>query len=206
MLRTRTRLAYLGLVMVILAFGCDGPPIPASSGTESPSDVSRSGTSAPAAEQKTESINLSGVDETHRLDDLGVSVRTPNHWIRLNSGAAWSPNETKDLLVGVKTADLLPPQEPEALLLPSPSEIVDAVEVLVDGHWGRRFALEVFDPSPPPAGERATVVSYEIHVLVVVQRGGVRRALDLFVTAGSVANLEAIEEAFDAFVTSAALH
>lgn len=185
---SRKRNAQLLAVFVALGLGCDGQDIPANSTAQA------------------SSLDEPGADQLVRLEDVGASLRIPDDWIRLDASPTWSPSETGEPLVGVKRALLHPPQEPEALLLPSPSQVTGAVEVNVDGHLGRRFTLEVFDPSPPPPGQRAPVISHEIHVLVVVDGDGGRQAFDFYVAAESRADLLAMEETFDAQVASAILH
>jgi hypothetical protein len=147
------------------------------------------------------------VSAYHRLEipDAGLSVEVPAGWFRLEPELAWTPEQDSGLRLGLNWADLQPPMEAEAVLLPNHSQIVssDAIE-LSWGH-GRAFTLEVYAPAAQGGDTRAPVEAVETHVLVVTNVDNVRRAFDLYASAPDAEQLAALAPTLQHLVESATL-
>ncbi len=117
------------------------------------------------------------------IADAGLSLEVPDGWARLEPAWTWAQTLGSEAQVGVSWAVLEPPQEPEAVLLPSPSEVVssDPVELAVGS--GRRIVLNVLGSTEEGGDAAAPVIAVQTHVLVTVVQGGVRVAYDFFASA-----------------------
>jgi hypothetical protein len=146
-------------------------------------------------------------DEVQRVDVLttGLSVEVPGGWQRLEPDWVWTPDPAGGLRLGVAWADLAPPQEPEAALLPQNAQIVQSEPVALSWGNGRTFTVEVYGPAAEGSATRAPVQSVETHVIVTTQVGDVRRAFDLFASAPTAAELDALTSALQNMLDSSAL-
>jgi hypothetical protein len=83
--------------------------------------------------------------------------------------------------------------EPEAALLPQPSQVLYSEEVTLPWGQGRRTLLEVYGPAGQGGDTQAPVESVEIHVLVVINREGTRRAFDLYARGAGMEDMGTLE-------------
>lgn len=118
---------------------------------------------------------------------LGLSFEVPADWVRLDPEWAWSPAPEGPVRLGLRWADVEPPAEVEAVLLPQPA-VVQGAEPL-DTSWGRGrlYTVAVYDPDG-----QGLVRAVEDHALIVLTQDGTRRAVDMYVTAASDAELAAL--------------
>jgi hypothetical protein len=128
-----------------------------------------------------------------QIADTGLVIEVPDGWFRLEQEWAWTPQEGSDVRLGVNWMDLQPPMEPEAVMLPAPSQTLHSEEVMLNWGQGRRFLLEVYAPATHGSDGKATVESVETHVLAVVSRGGTRRAFDLYVRSSKLVDMEQLD-------------
>jgi len=135
----------------------------------------------------------------------GLQVEVPDSWQQLSTGWAWSPVGEGLPQIGVAWRDLQPPEEPEAALLPSPSQVLASEPIDLSWGSGRRVTLEVYAPGAEDSDSQAPVQSVQTHVLIVVQEGASRRAYDLVAAAGSLEELTAIEPIFQHLLDTARL-
>jgi hypothetical protein len=138
---------------------------------------------------------LSNADAYHRaeLADTGLSFEVPDGWLWLESERAWTPGEGSDLRLGVNWMDLKPPAEPEAAMLPSPSQTLFSEEVNLSWGQGRRFLLEVYSADAQGNDAKAAAESIQMHVLVVVPGQDMHRAFDLYVRGARLEDMGALE-------------
>lgn len=137
------------------------------------------------------------------LAEAGLSLDVPAAWTEI-APATWAASEESPWRLGVRWVDLEPPQEPEAALLPQPAQILTSEPVELAWGSGRRFTVEVYGEAEEGAGQ-APVQSLEIHVLVVVERDGGRRAYDIFVGAPDAQRLRNLESTLQHVLTSVVL-
>ena len=126
------------------------------------------------------------------LTEAGLSLEVPTTWTQIDA-ATWAPPEDDAIRLGVRSAMLEPPQEPEAVLLPQPAQVLDAQPVELVWGSGRRFTVEVYGEAEEGTGQ-APVESVETHVLVVIERDGARWAIDVYTQAPSAGQLAEIED------------
>jgi len=138
---------------------------------------------------------LPGRDTFERVEvaDTGLSFEVPAGWLRLDPEWAWVPAEGSSLRLGVDWMALQPPMEPEAALLPSPSQVLVSEQVALSWGQGQRVVLEVYVPAEQGGDAKAPVASVEMHVLVVVDQEGVRRGYDLYARGGTAEELAGLE-------------
>jgi hypothetical protein len=173
-------------------------------------------TSTPAAAEATPTVALSttppqvppapgNVDTFHPVEiaEAGLTVEVPSGWLRLEPDWVWKPDVESRTLLGVKWADLQPPMQAEAAMLPAPSQILQAEAI--DLAWGqaRSFTLEVYGEATPGGG-KAPVTAVETHILIVVDRDGARRAYDLYASGSTADELAALQPALKHMLDSAA--
>jgi hypothetical protein len=137
------------------------------------------------------------------LPEAGLSFEVPGDWVRLEPEWGWVPESGSELRVGVAWMTLVPPQEAEAVMLPGPSEVVSSEPIELSFGAGRRVVLNVFVTEPESGDDQAPVETVEVHVLVVVVRGGVRQAYDFFASAPDQEGLETLEPVLDHMVETA---
>jgi hypothetical protein len=128
-----------------------------------------------------------------RIAETGLSMEIPGGWLRLEPEWVWIPVEGSSLHLGVKWADLQPPQEAEAVLLPQPAQVIDSQEIALNWGSGRSFTVEVYAPAAAGGEARAPVQSVERHAIVVIEMNGTRRAFDLYAVAPAQEELTALE-------------
>jgi hypothetical protein len=200
--RSSLQLAIV-VVTVTLLHGACVAPFTAPTAQQTPS-VTATSTLAPVATvsplpAETASPEQESVSfQTIVVEEIGLRFEVPAGWIRVDSEWAWAPpgrgaHEIQSLIIGVHWAGLAPPQEPEAALLPGPSEIVESEPVDVGWGTGRSYTLEVFEDAPAGGGSRAPVSSVETHVIIVVSRNGGRLGLDFYARADDSEQLTDIQ-------------
>jgi hypothetical protein len=137
------------------------------------------------------------------LPPAGLSLEVPCGWTQSELGM-WTAPQDERLRLGVQWADLEPPQEPEAALLPKPATTLESHPVDLGWGSGRWFTVQVFAEAAEGAGQ-APVVAVENHVLVVVQRDGARRAIDVYASAPTGEQLAGLDAAFQRAMASVVL-
>lgn len=137
------------------------------------------------------------------LAEAGLSLDVPSGWTE-SEPAVWAAPEDAALRLGVGWADLQPPMQAEAALLPQPAQILDSEPVELDWGSGRRFTLEVYGEAVEGEG-KAPVKAVETHILVVVELAGGRRAFDIYVSAPDAEQLATLEPMLQRALASAAL-
>lgn len=125
--------------------------------------------------------------------DTGLSAELPVGWLRLEPEWVWTPAVDSGLLIGVRWADLQPPQEAEPALLPSPSQIMQAEPIELSWASGQLFTVEVYGPATQGSDAKAPVQSVEMHAIVVIDANGTRRAFDLYAAAPDAEQMAAQE-------------
>ena len=70
------------------------------------------------------------------IAEAGLELDVPSSWQRIEPVWAWAPTDVEGYCVGVNWVDLEPSMEPEAVMLPSPSLVLDSVPV--DSGLGQR--------------------------------------------------------------------
>jgi hypothetical protein len=129
-----------------------------------------------------------------------LRVEVPADWQRRDALWTWAPPGAPEgaaaQWVGVNVVDLEPPQEPEAVLLPQPAQVVASTEVDLGWAQGRSFTLEVYDAA-------GAVASMERHVVVTVAQDGTRRAYDLYAAGKTAELLEALAPVLEHMLASA---
>jgi hypothetical protein len=138
-----------------------------------------------------------------QIAEAGLSLDVPTTWIQIDV-ATWAALEDDAMRLGVRWADLEPPQEPEAALLPQPAQILESQPMELPWGSGRQFTVEVYGEAEEGAGQ-APVESVETHVLVVVERDGARRAIDVYTQASSAGQLAEIEDVLQRALPSVVL-
>jgi hypothetical protein len=124
--------------------------------------------------------------------DSGLSAEVPLGWMRLGSQWVWTPTEGSGLLLGVRWADLQPPQEAEPVLLPQPAQIVQAEDIDLPWGGGRLLTVEVLGTASPGDDDRAPIRSVEMHAILIASGNGTRRAYDLYATAPDAAQMDSL--------------
>jgi hypothetical protein len=137
------------------------------------------------------------------ISDLGLTFEVPADWKQLEPDLAWTPEPGGELRLAVTWTELEPSMEPEAVLLPSPSQIMGSEPVDLDWGRGRRFYLKVFGSHGEGGGEEAPVASVQSHVLFTRDRGEGRLALDVHASAPSAEALEELRPALQRMLESA---
>ena len=164
--------------------------------TEEPTAVS---TAAPAP---TALETVAPVGEPVEIPEAGLRLQPPAGWERLEPDWAWAAPEVEGQRVGLAWAELQPPAEPEAALLPAGAGILSSEPAAVSWGQARRVTVEVYGPAE---GEgQAPVAAVETHVLVVTTEGGLRRGYDFYASAPTAGDLEALQPVLDAMIQSAA--
>jgi hypothetical protein len=131
------------------------------------------------------------------IAEAGLELDVPAGWTRLEPDWAWVPPEPGERYVGVTWADLHPPAEPEALLLPRHAQILDAVQVDLAWGSGRWMTVEVYAPVTSQGSEEASqVLTVETHVLIVTDWQP-RRAFDFYGVAPDAVSLSTLEQVLD---------
>jgi len=165
--------------------------------SEEPTAVS---TAAPAP---TALETVAPVGEPVEIPEAGLSLQPPAGWQRLEADWAWAAPEVEGQRVGLAWAELQPPAEPEAALLPTGAQILSSEPAAVSWGQARRVTVEVYGPAAEGEGQ-APVAAVETHVLVVTTEGGLRRGYDFYASAPTAADLEALQPVLDAMGQSAA--
>lgn len=127
------------------------------------------------------------------IPEAGLVFEVPAGWLRLEPEWAWAPDGANSLRLGVTWMDVQPPQEVEAALLPTPSQVIDSEPVELGWASGRRFTVEVYAPAVQGDGTRAPVQSVEMHVILVVSLGDTRRAIDFYAIGQTAEQLAILE-------------
>lgn len=197
------------LLSALLLAGCGTDPTPAATPTLTAMPLAtESATSAPTAPALPTAAATSALatavpaGQRIQIAEAGLSVEPPGGWQRLEPDWAWTPPGIEGQRVGLKWADLPPPQEAEAALLPGNSEVLSSEAAAVPWGQARRVTLVVYGPAQAGQGE-APVVAVETHVLVVTSTGGQRRGYDFYASARAAEELSALHPVLDRLVESA---
>jgi hypothetical protein len=147
-----------------------------------------------AAEARYQRVNVA---------QAGLSLEVPVEWGQVEPGVWAAPGDDGSRL-GVQWANLQPPQEPEAALLPQPAQVIESGPVQLAWGSGRWFVVEVYGEAVQGQG-RAPVEAVEIHTLIVVERNGARRAYDVYASAPTREQLLILEPVLDHALESVVL-
>jgi hypothetical protein len=126
------------------------------------------------------------------IPEVGMTVEAPSDWRRIEPEWAWTPDESGRVQVGVRWMDLEPPALPEAAMLPESAQLLESREVMLNWGSGRSFTFEVYGPAAQGSGEKAPVQAVERHTLFMLERNGVRRAIDLYASAPTLDELNVL--------------
>ena len=127
------------------------------------------------------------------IPEAGLVFEAPAGWLRLEPGWTWALDDANNLRIGVNWMDVQPPQEVEAAMLPTPSQVIHSEPVELGWGSGRRFTVEVYAPAAQGDDARAPVQSVETHVLIVVSLGDTRRAFDFYASGQTAEQLAILE-------------
>ena len=158
-----------------------------------------------AASTPTSSPTPAPVYQEVNIPEAGLVFESPAGWLRLEPEWAWAPDGANSLRIGVNWMDVQPPQEVEAALLPTPSQVIHSVPVELDWASGRSFTVEVYAPAAQGDDTRAPVQSVETHVLIVVSLGDTRRAFDFYAIGQTAEQLAILGPSLQHMIYSAAL-
>ncbi len=136
------------------------------------------------------------------IPEAGLVLEVPVSWEQRAPQWAWEPLGNQGQQVGVKWLDVQPPQEVEAALLPTPSQIVESEEVDLAWAKGRSFTLEVYGPTTESGDSKAPIVAMEQHVIVVVEQDSGRRAYDFYASAKTAEQLAVVKPVFHQMLAS----
>jgi len=139
------------------------------------------------------------------IPEAGLVFEVPAGWQRLELEYAWAPNGANSLRLGVNWMDIQPPQEVEAAMLPTPSQIIHSEPVELGWGSGRRFTVEVYAPAAQGGDTQALVQSVETHVLIVVSLGDTRRAFDFYAGGQTAEQLAILEPSLQHMLETSAL-
>lgn len=139
------------------------------------------------------------------IPEAGLEFEVPAGWLRLEPEWAWAPDGANSLRLGVNWMDIQPPQEVEAAMLPTPSQIIHSEPVELDWGSGRRFTVEVYAPAAQGGDTQAPVQSVETHVLIVVSLGDTRRAFDFYASGQTAEQLAILKPSLQHVLTTSAL-
>ena len=127
------------------------------------------------------------------IPEAGLVFEVPASWLQLEPEWDWSPDGANSLRIGVNWMDIQPPQEVEAAMLPTPSQVIHSEPVELGWVSGRSFTVEVYAPAAQGDDTQATVQSVETHVLIVVSLKDTRRAFDFYASGQTAAQLAILE-------------
>jgi hypothetical protein len=194
----------LALFLLLLVTGCGGSVEP--TGTVDTIDMGES-TEPSATPEMTvmpvatlEPLDIEAYQDVN-LPQADLSFQVPEDWTQRKPELVWSPPDNEGLRMGLSWQDLQPPMEPEAVMLPNHSQVLQSDPVASDWASGRSFMLEVYAPAAQGGG----LESVEAHILLVVQRKAGRRAYDLYASAPTAAELAHLTPALWHMFSSATL-
>jgi len=139
------------------------------------------------------------------VSPAGLRVEIPETWVSEGEGAVWAPASGDARLVGVSRADLAPPEEAEAILLPENAQLLDSGTVETPLGIGRQYTLAVYGATPQGDDAIADVASVEMHILVVVTTGDQRTGYDFHATAPTAETLDTVIPVLSHMVETAKL-
>jgi len=174
----------------------DTPATDPASPTETPAtDVPP--TTIPLAEDLTYQVVL--------ISPGDLQVEIPDSWVSEGMEALWMPSSGDVRSVGVSHANLVPPTEAEAVLLPENAQVLDSEAVQIPLGTGRQFKLEVYGATPQGEDAKADVASVEMHILVVVTTDDQRTGYDFYASAPTAEGLDAVLPVLSHMVETAKL-
>jgi hypothetical protein len=127
------------------------------------------------------------------IPEAGLVFEAPAGWLRLEPEWAWAPDGANSLRIGVNWMDVQPPQEVEAAMLPTPSQVIHSEPIELGWASGRSFTVEVYAPAAQGDDTRAPVQSVETHVIVVISLKDTRRAFDFYASGQTTEQLAILE-------------
>jgi hypothetical protein len=191
MKRAWVALSLLGSVLALAAGACG------------PSAAGLDLTAEPAIAEPPQPVATPDTYQSVEIPDAGIAFEVPGNWHQDGQMWMWSPNGGENPRVGVSWIDLQPPMEPEAALLPRPSQILGSQPVELSWASGRSFTVAVYGPAPEGADAQAPVQSVETHIVVVAAGHGERRAYDFYAAGSTVKELDTLQPILDQMLTSA---
>lgn len=141
---------------------------------------------------------------TQRIDvhEAGISFEIPANWQQPTEELRWIPEAGAESALGFTWLALDPPQEPEAALLPSPSQVLSSTEI--DPGWGkgRSITLEVFGVAGAEDDTQAPVEAVQNHIIIIADQEQRKLAFDFFSTAPNMELLLELESALEGMLES----
>lgn len=137
------------------------------------------------------------------VPQAALRFEIPATWAQLEGEWAWVREPEDDHKVGLNWAELQPPEELEAVLLPQPSQTLESEELETPLGPGREYLVEVYGPAVE--GEQAPVVAFERHVLVLVSQNGTRWGYGFYASAPTQDALAILEPTLTHMVITASL-
>jgi hypothetical protein len=192
-------LAVIVLTGCGLSGGGEAEPKPTAT-----SEPQASPTATPDANELTPSPEETYAYTQVSIPEAGLTFEVPESWTQVDD-MIWAPASDADFWVGVKWAELNPPQEPEAVLLPENAQIVSSEEVETSLGNARRFLVSVYAPATEGGEEDAVVASVETHVLVIISDADTRRGYDFYAAGDDEDDLPQAQSVLDHLVATASL-
>nr|MBN1229479.1 hypothetical protein [Anaerolineae bacterium] len=159
---------------------------------QSPDSVQPPGADAPVEGEEWAAVSI---------PEAGLDFEIPAGWFRLEPDWQWQATPDDTSLIGVRWADIDPPAEPEAIMLPDNAVMLDRVPVELDWTTAYRYTVEVY--AEAEAGDAdPQVVSVEHHVLITITGDNGRRVIDCYAAATSADDLAVLEAVLDHMVHS----
>jgi hypothetical protein len=198
MLRPKRRMLRIALtcLLALLLTACVGPEAPLASPTALPS------TAVPTLTEATPLIptSLPARWQPVSFDDEGVivSFEVPADWQALPGRRMWAPEPDAGRLIGVYWNSIPPDGSIETSLLPNHSE-TRHIQPLNLG-WTTAQLYHVVRHAPASASSGITAIEH--HAVVELDRGGIRQAYDLYVSAPDGRTLDATYGVFQHMLDS----
>ena len=203
--RRLCRRAVIVLSAVLLMVGCgvlrqdaeiptDAAPAGAVLPSETPATELASPTEIPATTAPPTAIPPAEAltYQVVSVSPANLQVEIPEIWVSEGEGAVWAPVSGDARRVGVSRADLAPPEEAEAVLLPENAQVLDSDAVATPLGAGRQYTLEVYGVTPQGDDAKADVASVEMHVLIVVTTDDQRTGYDFYAIAPTAEALDTV--------------
>lgn len=137
------------------------------------------------------------------VEEAGLSFEVPVEWTRLEPAWRWAPEPGSLAYLGVDWAEIEPPTEPEAAMLPENAVMLERIPVELGWTTAYRYKAEVYKAASQGESEaQPEVTSVDYHILITSGAGDGRRVVDFHASAPSEGELGQLEPLLDAMVHS----
>jgi len=130
--------------------------------------------------------------QTVLVSPADLRVEIPEEWVSEGAGDVWTPAPGDARRVGVSRANLAPPEEAEAVLLPENAQVLESEAVETPLGTGRSFTMEIYGATPQADDAKADVASVEMHILIVVTTDDQRTGYDFYAVAPTTDALDTV--------------